>query len=372
MDSKIGRGTSRMHQKPTMNRSAAGSLKSVLIIAMAFVVFTLAACGSSKSTISSARTRVSTTRPQKLMSVNVGVYPGVIFSLMVQVALHQGLFQQNGLSPNFIYINGGPEIDAALESGSIDFGENSYDNLLIGKQDGLNMKAVVGNVSVMPFSIVVRSGVPTPNIGQPYPAPVKDLRGLRLGVPALNTSVEYFFKEMLANAGVPASSVTFIAVTPPSAIAALQAKQIDAYLAFEPIQSIATASHIGKILLDLRTGAGPANFRDIPYNSWWATDSYISSHPAQVRAFQKTMIAADKFIHDPSNFAKVLAVAKQVLPTKPLTNAQFEAMVKSNLRTLGSAIPARTIPAWDRLLLKAGLLKESIPASNVILSTAPK
>lgn len=344
-------------------------------IAAGLALLSMSACSSSKPAASSAtKTAVSgsaTTAPVHLMNVSVGVYPGVIFSLMAQVALDQGLFQKNGLNPTFVSINGGPAIVSALESNSINFGENSYDNLLISAQNGLKIKAVVGNVSRMPFSIVVRSGIPTPDAGKPYPAPVRDLKGLKIGVPALNTSVEFFFKEMLADAGVPSTDETFVAVTPPTAIAALKAKQIDAYLGFEPIQTIAKATGVGKILLDLRTGQGPANFQDVPYNGWWATASYIGGHSQEVLAFQKTMEAASAFIHDPGNFAAVLKTATKVLPSASMTSTEFSTMVKNNLDTLGSGIPSTTIPAWDSLLTKSGLLKKSIPGSQVILASAP-
>jgi NitT/TauT family transport system substrate-binding protein len=328
----------------------------------------LSACGGSDSPSGKAGHSGSAT---ELSTVKIGVFPGVFFSLMANVAKDQGIFEKNGIKPQFISISGGPNIVAALQSGSIAFGENSYDNLLLTRQTGLKVKALVGNVSQMPFSVVVRDGVPTPHAGQPYPAPIKDLAGLKLGVPQLKTSVQFFFESMLKDAGIGSGDVTFVAVPPPTAIAALKAKQIDAYLGFEPIQSIATSSGAGKVVLDLRTGAGPADFRDVPYNGWWVTDAYAADHPDQVKAFRQAMIDADKFIHDPANLPKVVETAKQVLPVKPLTDEQFQELVKKNLPTLGSGIPESTIPAWNDLLVKSKLLQKPIPASDVLTPDVP-
>lgn len=345
-------------------------IRSGLVGVMALLAVTAAACGSSPS---GNAVRSTSSTSSALTTVTVGVYPGLYFSLAAEVAKDQGIFQKNGLNPDFVYLTSGPAVVAAMVAGSMQFGENSTDNLLIDHSKGTGVVAVVGNVGVMPYKVMVRKSISVPT-GESYPGIIHTLKGLNLAVAALRSSNQFIWERMLKDAGMSSNEATYVTVAPGSDNAALSAGQADAILAIPPQGSICEAQGICKPLpgVNMRVGQGPQDLSKVPYNTWWTTQSYAKQHPGVVKKFQQTMIDADNYIHKSSNLQTVLKIADAFLPTQGIPTSQLNQVIKSNLFMLSSGIPNGTITAWNHLLVSGGLLSSPLPRSEVVLASAPK
>lgn len=356
-----------------MNRKR--RLTTLLAIGLAVSLF--AACGSDSKTSaagSSAGSGSGSSAPKELTSIKVGVFPNNFFSLGIEVARLGGFFEKNGLKPDFFYVTkGGPEMTSALVGNSLDFGENSVDNLILARKQGLDMVTVAGNVQKMPFSMVLRDGVNCDEAGQPYPAPMKCFEGKTVGVTALGASTDLFTREMLKAAGVNLDNVTFVAVGgPTTAYPALRAGQIDGFLAFEPMQTLGTAAGVSKVLVDLRKGDGPADFRDVAYNTWWALGSTVKNRPDVVAAFQKTIAEANDFIADPANFDQVYEYSKQAIPVEGIDETAYKALLKDLIPTVGSKVTEGSIKAWSDFMLKVGLITAPVDRASLVADGVPK
>lgn len=345
-----------------------------LITAVLAATLLLTACGNDDDDDATAQQGATeTTAPRELTKIKVGVFPNNLFSLGIEVARLGGFFQKNGLDPDFFYVTkGGPEMTSALAGNSILIGENSLDNLILARKQGLDLVTVAGNVQKMPFSMVLHKSVDCAAKGDPYPAPMKCLEGKTVGVTALGASTDLFTREMMKAAGADLEATKFVAVGgPTTAYPALKAGQIDGFLAFEPMQTLGRVEGLTEVIVDLRKGEGPADFKDVAYNTWWALGSTVKSQPDVIAAFQKTVSEADAFILDDANFDEVIGYAKEVFPYESLDDAAFRQLIEDTIPTVGDQVTARSVTAWSDFLTKVKLIDKAVTRDELVAPGVP-
>lgn len=290
--------------------------------------------------------------------VTVGYYPGALVSLPALVADAQGFYEQNGLDASLVQVSNGPGMTSGLASGSLDFANNSYDNLAVAADKELPVKAVVGNTVRVPFKLIVHQDVPMPHAAAGYPDVIEDLVGLKWGVIALGVSLQYLDEALLTSAGYSADDATFVAVgLGDSARAALENRTVDTYLATEPLPAIAEATGEAAVAVDLFAGQGPAEFANLDYNGWWASDDLIESDPETVQRFIKANQDAYCWYREPTNFDALVQIIKQEVPVPALNDEQYAAMVKNSLPSFGVTITDDSLATWQELLQEAGQIQ---------------
>lgn len=343
-----------------------------LITALLAATLLLTACGNDDDK-GVQQGAADTTAPRELKKIKVGVFPNNLFSMGIEVARSGGFFQKNGLDPEFFYVTkGGPEMTSALAGNSILIGENSVDNLILARKQGLDLVTVAGNVQKMPFSMVLRKGVNCAAKNDPYPAPMKCLEGKTVGVTALGASTDLFTREMMKAAGADIGATKFVAVGgPTTAYPAIKAGQIDGFLAFEPMQTLGRVEGASEVIVDLRRGDGPADFKDVAYNTWWALGSTVKSQPAVIEAFQKTVAQANDFILDEANFDEVVKQLRPVFPYESLDDAGFRQLIKDTIPTVGNEVTERSVTAWSDFLLKVKLIDKAVTRGELVAPGVP-
>jgi NitT/TauT family transport system substrate-binding protein len=273
--------------------------------------------------------------------------PGSFMSLPVYVAYDQGIYKKHGLDVELANITSGPDTVAAVLSGSVTFMLNSGDNLMRAMDNGSPpLKIVVGNLGQMPFTLIARKDMPAPNKTKGYPDVMKDLKGKTVGVVARGGSVDFIMRAMLRDGGLdPDKDVKWVAVgTAPTAVPAMQNGQIDAYLAFEPFQTIAmTQLGIGQVLVDLRKGEGPRQFRDFPYNFYSGRADWIESHPDIVERYVAAMAESHAFIKAKANENAVFQTAMKYMKMDP---ALLKQMLADNAPTLSPYVANAGLQQW--------------------------
>jgi NitT/TauT family transport system substrate-binding protein len=293
--------------------------------------------------------------------------PGSFMSLPVYVAYDKGIYTRHGLDVTLANIASGPDTVAAVLSGSIDFMLNSGDNIMRAMDKGSPaLKAVVGNLGKMPFTVVARKDLPLPHKDQGYPAVIADLKGTTIGVVARGGSVDFIMRAMLRDGGLdPDKDVNWVAVgTPPTAMGAMQNKQIDVYLAFEPFQTLALGKRdMGQVVVDLRKGEGPAIFKDFPYNFYSGRADRIAKDPDMVRRYVDAMVESHAFIQDPKNIDEVVSVAAKYIK---MDTPSLKALVEANRGTLSPYIPADNMQRWITFAKEAQGIQKNFKYEDLV------
>lgn len=305
------------------------------------------------------------------MDVKIGFYPGTTFMLPLYVADAKGFYKEAGLHPTFMPVANGPLMNSQMGSGAIEFGFQPPSNVGIAREQGLDQVFIVGNVT-MPWVLIARKSLNVPNIGK-YPAVMNDLKGLNWGVYGRGSDGEVFMRVMAGDAKMDVDKdMAWIGVGgPATGLPALKTGKIDVYMSISPAPDIATALGYGTVLLDLRKGGGPGDFKGISYNSVVTLRKTAQSKPKAVAAIVAATIKAQCWLRQPGNFKEVLAIAKAQLPVAGLSDKDFESMIRENLPTFGVTMPASDFKTWNDMLLRAKVLKEPLPADQTRWETIP-
>lgn len=245
-----------------------------------------------------------------LDKVRISAFQGSFVALPLYVAQAYKLFEKQGVEADLIY-GTGIQVTNILVGGSADFGAFAIEHgiTLLGK--GQDLRLLVVCQGAMPYGLIVRNDVPTPNLDKPYPEMLKDVKGLKLGVSTLGAGTDTMLRYLLQQAGIQPSEVQILPVGGVGQqVAGIKNRVIDGALSYEPAQSEAVNElKIAKMVLDMEAGQGPEMFRDYAYNGLWATGAYLKQHGPQARAVVAAVADAETMINDPSETDKVLKVA---------------------------------------------------------------
>ena len=243
--------------------------------------------------------------------VKISAFQGSFVALPLYIADDLHLFEKHGVHAELVY-GTGIQVTNILISGAAQFGAFAVEHGLLVRSKGQDVKLLVVAQAAAPFDILVRNDVPTPNAGKPYPAPLKDLKGLRIGISSPGASTDEAIKYLLREAGLdPATDVRLVPVGGPNTqVAGLKNGLIDADMAFDPVQMVALHElKIARSIMDIEGGQGPALFQPYVYNGLWARDAYIKAHPAVVKAVVAAIVEAEQMINDPKQLDQVVKLA---------------------------------------------------------------
>lgn len=309
---------------------------------------------------------------KKMEDVNIGVYPGQTFNMNVYVADAKGFYKDAGVNPTFITVGNGPLMNSMLGSGTIDFAFQPPNNVGVAREQGLDEVIIAGNIG-MPYVVVASSKVKLPNKGK-YPQVMADLKGLTWGITARGADSEMFMRAMAVDAGLdPDKDVTYLGVgLSPTALPALKAGRIDAFITLSPGPNVAAKLGLGEVLVDLRKGEGPANFRGITYQGVATLRKTAEGRPAAVDGIIKAHERAYCWIHDAKNFDELIGIMKTKLSAGELSEDQFRQMIKDEMPVLKMTFPKESFPVWNDFLLKSKMLKNPLVAEDILWKTVPK
>lgn len=305
------------------------------------------------------------------MSASIGFYPGATFHMLQYVADAKGFYKQAGLKATLSPVSSGALMNSQLASGALDFGYSAPSLVGVAQEQGLDLVFLAGNVT-MPWILVARSDLNIPNKGK-YPDVLRDLKGLNWGVYGRASDGEVFMRAMARDAKLDADKdMAWIGVGgPPSGLPALKAKKIDIYLTLSPAPTVATVLGYGKVVMDLRKGEGPGNFKGIHYNGLVTLRKIAAAKPKEVNAIIKAHRDAYCWINDPKNFGELLGILKSKTPVSELSQAQLEEVVKENIPTISLDIPTAHFAVWNDMLVKSNVLKAPVAAEKQLWKTVP-
>lgn len=260
--------------------------------------------------------RASDTDASKaLKSVKIGIFPGNTSSSIWVIADRNGFFEREGLKADFVNFATGPALAAAVVSGSVDvaYGASSVSFDLAKQSSKL---VVLGDFAeYVNWNILVRKDKATSTVSAGFPANVKSLKGLKIGVTALGGVVNKFVVALLQSAGVSLNDVTLIATgASNTAIPSLKNGRVDALAAVVSPQDLERHGVDAVLVVDagIKGSAGPAATNALGVLDT-TSRSFMEKDPVTLNKYCKAMIETVKWAQDPANFdATSQIVAKQL------------------------------------------------------------
>jgi ABC-type nitrate/sulfonate/bicarbonate transport system substrate-binding protein len=189
--------------------------------------------------------------------VKIGQATSSLSFLPVWSARALDSFKAQGLDLEWAAVPGGdPNALAALDAGDLDFVAVGSETPLQAISKGQPFQFIMPLMDKVSLQLVVsedflkRKGV---SPADPLPKRLAALKGATLGVSAIKGAQDRAGRWLIAQGGLdPAKALNVAMVGPPPALrAALQNKQIDAFMLSPPEGAIADQEGFGKVLVDL-------------------------------------------------------------------------------------------------------------------------
>lgn len=145
-------------------------------------------------------------------TLNVQTFPGATLSIHAIIAEKKGFCKKYNFTCELRPIANGTVALQSLIGKTVDVAMIGTEMIANAVAEGADLKEVSMPIPNVPQILVVRNDVAVPSVSQGYPAMIKDLKGLKVGVPARGSQGEIWLTAMLKDAGLKASDVTILAV----------------------------------------------------------------------------------------------------------------------------------------------------------------
>lgn len=287
-----------------------------------------------------------------------------LFSLPLYIAETKGLFREEGLSVEVVNFQGGATATPALLGGSTELQSAATENLLKVVQQGQPVVAVMTVQSTFNAAIMVRKDIAEKLGRKPTLA---DLKSMRVGTLARGGMADMAIRYIVESQGfVPEKDVKLVPLLGfDKHLAALQAKDLDASMTVEPVQTFWSKGPAGLVfMLDILKGEGPTIFQDMNWITLQGKKDWVEKNRDTVRKVVRAMVRAQTFIADPANLGQVTELAAKTFPNIP--KPILQASIASELHTYTPRVTEEAIKKNNELLVKTGNLKAPIAYARVV------
>jgi NitT/TauT family transport system substrate-binding protein len=169
------------------------------------------------SALTAIQTVGAAEKSAQLSTVRIGYVSRSILDMPYMIARDRGLFREEGLEPELIFMKAAQTVPAMLANG-IDFG-TATGTAVAAAVNGVDVRIVFALTDKPSFDLIA-----APNITS-----VQQLRGKKVGVTAYGALAEILARQILIANKVPVDQVTFLPLgTSDVTYLALKAKTIDA------------------------------------------------------------------------------------------------------------------------------------------------
>lgn len=201
--------------------------------------------------------------------------------------------QEMGVPIEWFRFNSGRDVNTAMASGSIDFGNVGLPPAAIGIAGGMAYWGILNaNVLGDVESLAVRPGINS----------VKDLEGKTVVAP-FGSTTHYLLMRAFTEAGVDVKKVKVLDMAPGEALASYMRGDVDAAFIWEPSLGQLVAKGAKIILTSSQMGARGAVTWDIIS----AQPEFARKYPDMVKKFIKSELRAIDYWHqDPEGSAKII------------------------------------------------------------------
>jgi sulfonate transport system substrate-binding protein len=351
----------RTKKSGVLRSAVAGGVGAVLVAA-------LAACSSGSSGSSAGSSGSAATGgsggTKSLGTVTLAMGSKSANMSLGFIAAEDGLFSKNGLDVKLVYAGTGALATAALVSGSAQFAMGGGQGFFTAQASGQHLYMLakggsgLGTQLVLTPAAAKKTGLTSSSTTAER---VKALNGLTIASASASSSWTAQANKAAATQGAKIKW-TYIAET--ALAAAMKQGNIDGLVAAPPWTTQVLFNKTADMWLNGPAGSFPGGFAVPSYGDPLVatTKAYTTAHPAAVKAFTKSILAASDLVN--SNPTKAAAIVKQVAyPT--MSQSEFQQVWAATLPLLHS--PALTLQSLQTTLALDGDTKldasELYPAS---------
>lgn len=261
-------------------------VRGTLAITLAAVLAASACGGGSESAGGNAK-------------LTIGTFASSPINVIERVAQEQGMFDEQGLEASFLEIPSGPDLASALIGGTADYSTGMVPVVAGAVANGECMTYLgAGQRSMYDVIASVDWDV---SDSDDLMERLASLKGAKIGVPAIGGVVQVAMSRLLADAGLTDTDVTYIATGGfATALPAFERKQVDALLAFPPIEQSLGADNF-KLVANLRDDSAENPWRDLVQGGPAVTCAYAEKNPEQVESYCSALWDSWDFVTDPAN-----------------------------------------------------------------------
>ena len=218
--------------------------------------------------------------------VRLGYLQSDLHQLAAFIAIEKGFYKQEDVD---VVVGGifkaGPEEMSAFAAKDLDFGYVGEAPALVAVANRVANVKIIAQANLEGSAIVTLKGSGIKNLN--------DLVGKTVAVPGYATVQDFLLKRALSRSQIQVKSVNVIIVKPPEMIPALQTKQIDAFVAWEPYPSKSITSGVGEIL-----NASRSLWPKHPCCVVVAETQYLEKHPDTITGILRAHVRATKLISE--------------------------------------------------------------------------
>jgi len=228
-------------------------------------------------------------------TITVGYLPSDHHAALF-VADAKDMFEREGIKIEMVEFGAGPELVKAAGIGEIDIGYVGGPPAMMAIDKGIPIK-VVASVQNEGSGIMVGNGTNITDIG--------DLRGRTIAIPMIGSIQDVMLRDILRRNNVDPEEVNMIEMKVSLMPGALQAGEIDGFIAWEPFVSTAKLKGYGNVLM-----YSEDIWKDHPCCVVIATDDFRRNNPDLLKEFLKVHAEATSYVNDHKDEAAVIVSEK--------------------------------------------------------------
>ena len=278
-------------------------------------------------------------------------------------AVELGCFREEGLTPKLELIFPNFKAFEALRAGKIDIVAAPAHVALRVFPEGEGLKLLAALAQGMFWVLVMRAKL------RAKPGDVNAVRGRTIGAAPM---VDLGLKHLLAEAGIdPERDVKIVGVEGMmepgvsfgvAAAKALAEGQIDGFWANAMGAETAVRSGVGKVILDVRRGLGPAVAAHYTFSALSTSEKAIERHPDIVDRSVRAVVKAQRLLKGIPRLAT--DVGRKLFP--PAEADVIADIIARDVAFYDAAISQDAIDGLNRFGTAMGLLKKPMAYENVV------
>jgi NitT/TauT family transport system substrate-binding protein len=290
-----------------------------------------------------------------------------VCNLVFYVALDLDLFGQHGLRAELVKE---PTPLTALLTGGAEMTIAAPTVAMLARVQGKDVRVLVTSQDRITQAIFVRDDFKVP-AGSDWRTVANGLRGLKLGITVRGGSTDTNIRYLLTEAGLkPDEDVTILPLgLGPSVIAAMQSKQVDAVVSYQPLTQMMLGKKLGRMAIDFAAGQGPDALNQ-PFIVGIVENSYAAQHADVLERVVASTKQAIEFVRNPTNAETVQRIAGKYL--QGMDDAALRALVDQAIPLLDPAYTKEDHEHVLTVLKKMDLLKHDVAYVDFITGQTPR
>jgi len=227
---------------------------------------------------------------------------------------HAGIFKQQGLNLEMVFIPGGSLSLQALIGRSLDLLLTGGPPVANAYLQGAKIKIIGGVTNLLPYTFVVAAGLRT----------AEQVKGKKIGISRFGSNTDYVVRLALEQLGLSAAQVQIIQVGGSQArLVALKSGAIQATV-LSPEEAIVAQKMGFSVLLDfIEKGI------EFPHVNVVARDDYLETQAQTVRTFMRTYVESVRYYktHRGEAVKKIMELSK--LPERQMAETVYEGSLRA-------------------------------------------